>query len=85
MDQAIGQQGPSVSGLQIPPLTSWLCRTISTYVILNFREIWHGQMPCVGEWYERLKARPAFQSTYYPGSRVSEFLPLRSLYAAGRD
>ena len=42
-------------------------------------------IPRVGEWYERLQARPAFQATYFPGSRVSDFLPLRPLYAAGRE
>jgi glutathione S-transferase len=52
---------------------------------LGLSHVWDGKYPNVGAWYERLKARPAFQATYGPGSRVSEFLQFRPLYAAGRD
>jgi glutathione S-transferase len=43
---------------------------------LGYAEIWEGKYPRVTEWYERMKARPAFQRTFYPGTRMSEFLPL---------
>ncbi|MGA8610772.1 MAG: hypothetical protein WB760_03465 [Xanthobacteraceae bacterium] len=36
------------------------------------------------EWYARLQERPAFKATYFPGSRVSDFLKLEPLYAAER-
>ena len=44
---------------------------------LGFSGIWEGKHPRVTQWYERMKARPAFQQTFYPGARMSEFLPLR--------
>jgi glutathione S-transferase len=52
---------------------------------LGLSTVWEGKYPGVSEWYKRLQARPAFQATYLPGSRVSDFLPLRPLYAVGRD
>ena len=47
---------------------------------LGLAGIWQSKYPRVTEWYERLQARPAFAATYYPGSRVSEFLQLQPLY-----
>ena len=43
---------------------------------LGFADIWEGKYPRTTEWYQRMQARPAFQATFYPGSRMSEFLPL---------
>jgi glutathione S-transferase len=43
---------------------------------LGFAGIWEGPYPRVADWYERMQARPAFQATFYPGARMSEFLPL---------
>lgn len=43
---------------------------------LGFTNIWEEKYLRVTEWYQRLQARPAFQATFYPGSRMSEFLPL---------
>jgi glutathione S-transferase len=48
---------------------------------LGFAEIWNPKFPRVAEWYARMKARPAFQQTFYPGARMSEFLPLRPAIA----
>jgi glutathione S-transferase len=52
---------------------------------LGLSHLWEGKFPHVSAWYERLKARPSFQATYYPGSRVSDFLEFRPLYAPDRD
>ena len=43
---------------------------------LGFSYVWLADMPRVQDWYERMQARPAFQSTFYKGARMSEFLPL---------
>jgi glutathione S-transferase len=51
---------------------------------LELSSIWEKKYPNVTKWYENLQARPAFQKTYYPGSRVSDFLEMRPLYAQGR-
>jgi glutathione S-transferase len=43
---------------------------------LGFAEVWEGKYPRVSDWYCRMQARPAFQAAFYPGARMSEFLPL---------
>lgn len=43
---------------------------------LGMSSIWEPRFPRVSEWYERTKARPSFQHTFYPGARMSEFLTL---------
>jgi glutathione S-transferase len=44
---------------------------------LGFSDLWETKYPRVTGWYQRMQERPAFQATFYPGSRMSEFLPLR--------
>jgi len=39
---------------------------------LGFASIWNGKYPRVTQWYARMQARPAFQKTYYKGTRMSE-------------
>lgn len=46
---------------------------------LGLSGIWTGTYDRVTDWYARMRARPAFQKTFYPGSRMSEFLPLAPL------
>jgi glutathione S-transferase len=43
---------------------------------LGFASLWEPKYPHVVDWYARMQARPAFQRTFYLGSRMSEFLPL---------
>jgi glutathione S-transferase len=44
---------------------------------LGFSDLWETKYSRVTDWYRRMQTRPAFQATFYPGSRMSEFLPLR--------
>ena len=41
---------------------------------LGFSAIWEEKSPRVADWYARMKARPAFQKAFYPGTRLSEKL-----------
>ena len=43
---------------------------------LGYAGLWETKHPRVAEWYERIRARPAYQVAFYPGSRLSEFMPL---------
>jgi glutathione S-transferase len=43
---------------------------------LGMDSIWVNDCPRVTDWYLRMQQRPAFKATFYPGSRMSEFLPL---------
>jgi glutathione S-transferase len=85
MDAAIAEKGPWLMGEQFTLADVLVMPSIDRMADLGLDHLWRSQYPRVQEWYERLKARPAFQATYGPGSRVSEFLPLRPLYAADRD
>jgi len=38
---------------------------------LGYADLW-ADLPRVGEWFERLCARPSYAAAFYPGSRVSE-------------
>ena len=35
---------------------------------LGMAEMWTTSRPCVCDWYERIRARPAYQEAFYPGS-----------------
>jgi glutathione S-transferase len=85
MDETIAKQGPWLMGAQFTLADVLVMPSIDRMADLGLSHIWESKYPRVSEWYERLQARPAFQATYYPGSRVSDFLPLRPLYAAGRE
>jgi glutathione S-transferase len=85
MDAAIAKKGPWLMGEQFTLADVLVMPSIDRMADLGLSHIWEDKYPGVSAWYERLQARPAFQATYYPGSRVSDFLPLRPLYAAGRD
>jgi glutathione S-transferase len=85
MDAAIASRGPWLMGEQFTLADVLVMPSIDRMADLGLSHIWQNKYPNVGGWYERLQARPAFKATYCSGSRVSEFLPFRPLYAAGRD
>jgi glutathione S-transferase len=85
MDAVIAKRGPWLMGEQFTLADVLVMPSIDRMADLGLSHVWEKKYPHVGEWYEHLQARPAFQATYYPGSRVSDFLPLRPLYASGRD
>ena len=84
MDEAIAKKGPWLMGEQFTLADVLVMPSIDRMADLGLSTIWESKYPRVGEWYEHLQARPAFKATYYPGSRVSEFLELQPLYAVDR-
>lgn len=42
---------------------------------LGLEALWEDRHPPVAAWLKRMQARPAYQQTYYPGSRLSEIYP----------
>jgi glutathione S-transferase len=84
MDEAIGKQGPWIMGEQFTLADVLVMPSIDRMADLGLAHVWEGKYPRVSEWYARLQQRPSFKATYYPGSRVSEFLKFRPLYAEGR-
>lgn len=68
--------GPWLMGKQYSLADIIVAPLIDRMNDLGFAEIWEDKYPRVTEWYQRMQARPAFKATFYPGSRMSEFLPL---------
>jgi len=84
MDAALGRDGPWLLGAQFTMADVLAAPTIDRMNDLGLSSVWATEYPRVSAWYERLQARPSFQATYYPGTRVSELTELRPLYAAHR-
>jgi glutathione S-transferase len=76
MHEALGH-GPWLLGEQYTLADIIVTPLIDRMADLGFSELWETKYPRVTGWYKRMQARPAFQATFYPGSRMSEFLPLR--------
>ena len=85
MNEAIAKKGPWLLGEQFTLADVLVMPSIDRMADLGLSHLWEGKFPHVSAWYERLKARPSFQATYYPGSRVSDFLEFRPLYALDRE
>jgi glutathione S-transferase len=75
MDKAL-QDGPWLLGAQYTLADIVVTPLIDRMADLGFASLWDGKYPRVADWYARMQARPAFRQTFYPGSRMSEFLPL---------
>ena len=85
MNEAIAKKGPWLLGEQFTLADVLVMPSIDRMADLGLSHLWEGKFPHVSAWYERLKAKPSFQATYYPGSRVSDFLEFRPLYATDRE
>jgi glutathione S-transferase len=70
------EKGPWLLGDQYTLADIIVAPLIDRMADLGMDYIWTEKFPRVADWYERMKARPAFQQTFYPGARMSEFLPL---------
>jgi glutathione S-transferase len=85
MDEAIAKRGPWLMGEQFTLADVLVMPSIDRMADLGLSHIWKDKYPRVTEWYARLQEKPSFQATYYPGSRVSDFLAFQPLYAAERE
>jgi glutathione S-transferase len=84
MDDSIAEKGPWLMGEQFTLADVLVMPSIDRMADLGLVHVWQDKYPRVGEWYERLQARPAFKATYFPGTRVSDFLKLEPLYTTER-
>ena len=70
MDREL-QNGPWLVGDQYTLADIVLAPLIDRMADLGFAQLW-ADYPSVADWYERIKARPAFQTAFFPGTRLSE-------------
>jgi glutathione S-transferase len=80
MESAL-QNGPWLLGTQYTLADIIVAPLIDRMADLGYASLWDPKHPRVMDWYARMQARPAFQKTFYPGARMSEFLPLRPAVA----
>jgi glutathione S-transferase len=81
MDRALIAEGPwlmeeayTLADIIVAPL-------IDRKAGLGCANLW-SDLPTVVDWYDRMQARPAFQTAFHEGTRVSEFLKISPLNAA---
>jgi glutathione S-transferase len=75
MNDALAK-GPWLVGEQYTLADIIVAPLIDRMADLGYADIWEDKFPRVTDWYERIQARPAFQATFYPMTRMSEFLAL---------
>jgi glutathione S-transferase len=75
MDAALAN-GPWLLGERYTLADIIVTPLIDRMADLGMSSIWENDFPRVTDWYARSKARPSFQQTFYPGTRMSEFLSL---------
>lgn len=68
--------GPWLLGAQYSLADIIVAPLIDRMSDLGFADIWDKKYQRVTAWYERMQVRPAFNATFYPGTRMSEFLSL---------
>lgn len=73
MDAALAS-GPWLLGQMYSLADIIVAPLIDRMADLGYSSLWEGKHPRVADWYQRMKARPAFQTAFYPGTRLSEKL-----------
>jgi glutathione S-transferase len=66
------EKGPWLLGDMYTLADIIVAPSIDRMADLGFTSLWEGKYPRVTDWYARMKARPAFQKAFYPGTRLSE-------------
>ena len=79
MDKAL-ENGPWLLGNQFSLADVIVCPLIDRMQDLGFESIWDPEFPRVQDWYKRFQLRDSFKKTFYPKSRMSEFLNLSSAF-----
>ena len=67
--------GPWLLGKQLTLADICVAPLLDRMQDLGFAALWDDDFPAVAGWLSRLQARPAYEKTYYHGSRLSEIYP----------
>ena len=78
MDKALKNQ-PWLSGSDVGIADFIVAPLVDRMDDLGFASMWEDHAPEVADWFNRLRARRSFDSTFYTKSRLSEFLPIGNL------
>ena len=63
--------GPWIMGRQFTLIEPQVTPLIDRMEDLGYGELW-SSLPKMSDWFERVKQRPSYAATFYPGARISE-------------
>lgn len=66
--------GPWILGTQFTLVETQVTPLIDRMEDLGYGDVW-ADLPLMSDWFERVKARPSYAATYYPGARISQKYP----------
>ncbi|MEE8333909.1 MAG: glutathione S-transferase family protein [Alphaproteobacteria bacterium] len=72
MEAALADGRPWLMGERLTIADACVMPTIDRMRDMGFAGMWETDRPNVAAWYARYAARPAFQKTYYKGTRLTE-------------
>lgn len=74
MATALTREGPWLVGAQYTIADICMAPLFQRMEDLGMTDIWEAA-PAVADWFERIKARPAFDVAFYPGARMTDVFP----------
>jgi glutathione S-transferase len=74
MEDALNRQGPWIVGTQYTIADICMAPLFQRMEDLGMTDIYDGS-PAVVDWFERIKARPAYDEAFYPGARMTDVFP----------
>ena len=66
--------GPWILGGQFTLVDAQVTPSIDRMDDLGYEDIWN-DLPLMSEWWDRIKARPSYETAFYHGTRMSEKFP----------
>lgn len=74
MEKALSEEGPWIVGVQYTIADICMAPLFQRMEDLGMTNMWEAA-PHVADWFERIKARPAYETAFYPGSRMTDVFP----------
>jgi len=74
MEEALTREGPWIVGTQYTIADICMAPLFQRMEDLGMTDIYDGS-PAVVDWFERIKARPAYDEAFYPGARMTDVFP----------
>ena len=71
MEKALGE-GPWLVGDLYTSADICMAPLLQRMEDLGMAQMWASNLPRVSDWYDRIRARPAYQAAFYPGSRLTD-------------
>jgi glutathione S-transferase len=74
MEEALTREGPWIVGAQYTIADICMAPLLQRMEDLGMTDIYDGSSAVV-DWFERIKARPAYDEAFYPGARMTDVFP----------